>query len=202
MIFLKGFMVGFLLCAPLGPIGVLSVRRTLTDGRLAGILSVLGASCVDALYCSLAGLGMASVSELLRKEKLLFQCLGGLLLLALGILIFASRRQPRVPQPSSRGLFGSFTATFLLTLANPLPILVFTAALGALGVHGWKEQAFPMAVLVWGVFVGSGSWAPILALGVGLFEHLVDPGHMGLVNRVSGVVLFGFGLVLLVLALT
>src|SRR5512139_2322421 len=94
-IFLQGFFVGLLLCAPIGPIGLLSVKRTLTHGRAAGVASVLGASAADVLYCALAGFGITLISSFLERQHLWLELSGGLILILLGMRIFFSEPTPK-----------------------------------------------------------------------------------------------------------
>lgn len=199
--FSKGLLVGLVLCAPLGPIGILAVRRTLLSGRMAGLLSLLGASTADGIYCAVAGLGVGCVSNFLTEEKELLRYLGGGVLVLVGIRVFFSQRFVKVPQRQAEGLREAFTSTLVLTLASPLPILVFSASLTALGVQGWQVDPVRTGGLMLGVFFGSALWAPLLVFGVGLFSKFYGPEHLSTVNRVSGGMILLFGLILLLLGL-
>ncbi len=194
--FFKGLLSGLFLCAPLGPIGILCVKRTLADGKLAGFLSVLGASTVDAIYCMVAGLGTSYISTFLDREKLTIQIIGGAVLALVGILIFLSRPAEKVKTTEVKGLFGAYRSTFLLMLANPLPILVFTAAFTAIGVHGWHVNVSTTLFAVSGVSLGSALWAPVLVLAVSFFGLELNRKQLVLLNRVAGgtIVLFGVAL--------
>lgn len=199
--FAKGLIVGFVICAPMGPIGLLCARRTLLDGRVAGMAAILGASTVDALYCSIAGLGISYLANFLTDEHLLLRVAGGFLLLFVGLKFFFASPSEAVPETKGRGVFPSFLSTFFIMLANPMPILVFTATLTALGVHGWKDAYLGTSALVAGVFLGSALWAPILALVLGHFRPLLNTRQLRLANRVAGVAMMGFGAVLCAVAL-
>jgi len=155
MIFFKGLIVGFIMCAPIGPIGVICVGRTLNHGRMAGLASLLGASTVDGLYCSVAGFGITYVAEFLKEHQVIFQLAGGLVLVVVGIAIIRSRPTEVVSRNDREGFFGNYTSAFFLTLMNPMSIIVFTAAFTGLGVHGWKGNYWSTAVLVLGVLSGS-----------------------------------------------
>jgi threonine/homoserine/homoserine lactone efflux protein len=194
--FFQGFLVGLVLCAPFGPIGVLAVRRTLVAGRLAGAVSLLGASTADGLYCALAGLGIQDFTSYLSEGKLWFQILASLLLLGIGMRIFTARPAKMSLHLSVNGLLESFTGPFLLVLANPLSLLVFGALFTALGVHGWKADTLPTLLLVAGVFLGSVTWAPILSGGARHFTKKLNPRRMHLVDRFSGGLIGAAGLVL------
>ena len=199
--FIKGLILGFIICVPFGPIGLLCVRRTLIDGKVAGIAAVLGASAVDAIYCAIAGLGVSYISNFLTNERTVRRLAGGLVLIAMGIKIFLSHPTEKAPEAKGHGLFASFGSSFFLMLTNPLAVLVFTATFSALGIGGWHDAYLSTGMLVIGVFVGSALWGPIFVVGVHLLSPRLTPSQLRLANRIAGVILFGFGVVACLLAL-
>lgn len=198
--FFKGLLAGFIICIPFGPIGLLCVMRTLTDGKLAGIASALGASVMDAVYCAIAGLGVSYISNFLNKDSMVLRLAGGLLLIAMGIKIFFTHPTEKAPETTGHGLLASFGSSFFLMFTNPMAILVFTATFSALGIGGWEDAYNATAILVAGVFVGSSLWAPILVAAVETFRPQLTPAQLRLANRVSGMVLLGFGVVAIIWA--
>jgi threonine/homoserine/homoserine lactone efflux protein len=201
ILFMKGATLGFFLCVPVGPIGLLCARRILIYGRLAGVVSLLGASTVDALYCTVAGLGIGWLSAFLRQGQTWIQSLGALVLILLAIRLFAKDPSHAAPQRPAKGLFGAFSSTFLLALANPMPIVVFTAALAAIGVPGWKGLYTSTAAWALGIFCGSAAWSLILAGVVGRFRPQLNFKQLRIINRISGGIIFGFGAALAVAAM-
>jgi len=199
--FIKGLILGFIICVPFGPIGLLCVRRTLMDGKVAGVAAVLGASVVDAIYCAIAGLGVSYISNFLSNERTVLRLAGGLVLIAMGIKIFLTHPTEKTPEATGHGLLASFGSSFFLMLTNPLAVLVFTATFSALGIGGWQDAYISTAMLVIGVFLGSALWAPIFVAGVNLFSPQLTPSQLRLANRTAGVILFGFGVVTGLLAL-
>ena len=199
--FIKGLVLGFIICVPFGPIGLLCVRRTLMDGKVAGIASVLGASVVDALYCAIAGLGVSYISNFLSDERAVLRVAGGLILIAMGIKIFFTHPAEKTPEASGHGLVASFGSSFFLMLTNPLAILVFTATFSALGIGGWQDAYISTGMLVIGVFVGSALWAPIFVAGVNLFSPRLTLSQLRLANEVAGIILVLFGVLVCLLAL-
>jgi threonine/homoserine/homoserine lactone efflux protein len=199
--FIKGLILGFIICVPFGPIGLLCVRRTLMDGKVAGVASVLGASVVDAIYCAIAGLGVSYISNFLSNERTVLRLAGGLVLIAMGIKIFLTHPTEKTPEATGHGLFASFGSSFFLMLTNPLAVLVFTATFSALGIGGWQDAYISTAMLVIGVFLGSALWAPLFVAGVHLLSPQLTPSLLRLANRIAGVILFGFGVVTGLLAL-
>jgi threonine/homoserine/homoserine lactone efflux protein len=198
--FIKGLIAGFIICVPFGPIGLLCVMRTLTDGKVAGIASVLGASVMDAIYCAIAGLGVSYISNFVNNESMVLRLAGGVLLIALGIRIFLTHPTEKTPEAKGHGLLASFGSSFFLMLTNPLAILVFSATFSALGIGGWQYAHISTGMLVAGVFVGSALWAPILVAAVATFSPQLTLAELRLANRISGVVLLGFGVVAMVWA--
>src|SRR5262245_59111062 len=191
-VFLRGLAIGFSIAAPVGPIGVLCIRRTLADGRATGLAVGLGAAAADAVYGAIAGFGLTAISTLLVRQQVLLRLVGGLFLCYLGIQTFRARPVDRPARAGGAGLLGAFTATFGLTLANPATILSFIAVFAGLGIAGagsWREAT----VLVGGVFVGSALWWLLLSGIVGAFRVRLDLGALRWVNRLSGLVLLGFG---------
>lgn len=198
--FIKGLIAGFIICVPFGPIGLLCVMRTLVDGKVAGIASVLGASVMDAIYCAIAGLGVSYISNFVNNESMVLRLAGGVILIALGIKIFLTHPTEKTPEAKGHGLLASFGSSFFLMLTNPLAILVFSATFSALGIGGWQYAHISTGMLVAGVFAGSALWAPILVAAVATFSPQLTLAELRLANRISGVVLLGFGVVAMVWA--
>lgn len=200
--FLRGLVIGFSIAAPVGPIGVLCIRRTLADGRLAGLVSGLGAATADAFYGSLAGFGLTLISNFLVSQQRWLRLVGGLFLLYLGIKTFLSApasNPGQVIKMSSRGLWGAYLSTLLLTLTNPLTILSFAAIFAGLGLVETGGDMLSAGTLVLGVFCGSAAWWLLLSGGVSLLRKRVTPGMLRWVNRLAGVVIIAFGILALVL---
>lgn len=191
---LRGIVIGFSIAAPVGPIGVLCIRRTLSDGRVAGLVSGLGAATADALYGCIAGLGLTFVSDLLIGQKLWLQLLGGAFLIYLGIRTLLSRPVGQATSVKSADLVGAYSSTFLLTLTNPVTILFFVGVMAGLGVGSAGSDYAHAAVLVLGVFVGSALWWLTLSSGVSLLRNRFDALAITWVNRISGMIITVFGL--------
>lgn len=195
LFFWQGLLIGFSIAAPVGPIGVLCIRRTLAQGRVAGFLSGLGAATADALYGAVAGFGVTMVSGFLLEQRLYIQLAGGLFLLAMGMRILraAPAAAEAEARPRGAGLAANYLSTFLLTLTNPMTIIAFVGIFAALGIATGGGSPAAAATLVLGVFLGSSAWWLILAGGVSLVREKFDPGRMRWVNRLAGAVLIVFG---------
>jgi threonine/homoserine/homoserine lactone efflux protein len=195
MIFLRGFLMGISIAAPVGPIGVLCIRRTLSDGKLAGFLSGMGAATADMVYGAIAAFGLTVVTNLLVENKFWLQLIGGGFLLYLGVKTFFEKPAERAAQARQSGYFGAYLSTFFLTIANPMTIISFVAIFAGTLFIG-KATASPLA-LVAGVFAGSATWWLTLSFGVGLLRGRLNQNFMTWINRVSGAAIFAFGIVAL-----
>ena len=191
--FLKGLVIGFSIAAPVGPIGVLCIRRSLSDGTLAGLAAGLGAATADAVYGCIAGFGLTAVSGFLIQRQIWLALFGGGFLCYLGIRTFLSRPAEQAATARGGGLLATYGATLLLTLTNPATILSFVAVFAGFGLGRSSDYASAVA-LVLGVFVGSALWWLILSGGVGLVRNRFSASWMQIVNRLSGCVLVAFGL--------
>ncbi|MFC7071438.1 LysE family translocator [Halobaculum lipolyticum] len=187
-------MLGFSIAAPVGPIGVLCIQRTLSEGRLSGLVSGLGAASADAVYGAVAGFGITALSSLLLDHRTGIRIGGGLLLLALGVRSFrAEPAETAATASDAHGLAGDYGSTFLLTITNPVTILAFVGVFTGLGV-GVSGDYLDAAVLVAGVFLGSALWWLALSTGVSRFRSRFTPTATRRVNRLAGAVVVAFGL--------
>ena len=195
LLWFKGIMIGFAIAAPVGPIGLLCIQRTLTRGRWSGVLSGLGAASADALYGCIAGFGLAALAGLLLAWQTELQIVGGLFLLYLGGKTW--RMSPAIAlaqaQPTRVGLLGDYLSTLALTLTNPVTILAFLAIFAGLGLAAEQQDFIAAAWLVSGVFLGSLLWWLFLAGAVGLVRGRLTPKRLRWVNRASGILIAGFG---------
>jgi threonine/homoserine/homoserine lactone efflux protein len=189
----KGVAIGFTIAAPVGPIGLLCIRRSLVDGRTAGLATGLGAATADAAYGCVAGFGLTTISRFLVGQALWLGILGGLFLCYLGARTFASSPAPEAARTGGSGLGAAYVSTFLLTLTNPMTILSFAAVFSGFGL-GTANGYRAASALVAGVFLGSALWWLLLSNGAALFRSRVNSTWMQGVNRGSGAIIFAFGL--------
>lgn len=191
---IRGFLIGFSIAAPVGPIGVLCIRRTLVEGRLSGFMSGLGAATADAIYGSIAAFGLTFISNFLISEQIWLRIIGGIFLCFLGIRTFLARPAQSSSETKGHGLAGNFASTFFLTLTNPLTIISFAAIFAGLGLGSAGGDYTSAASLVCGVFAGSALWWSILSTGTGMFQKRFGSQGLRWINRVSGIIITGFGI--------
>ena len=190
---LKGIIIGFSIAAPVGPIGVLCIRRSLAYGRTMGLATGLGAATADATYGFVAAFGLTVISNFLVSQRLWLGLLGGIFLCYLGVKTFLSRPVEKNTQIPGGRLFPIWFSTFLLTLTNPMTILSFIAIFAGFGLAA-SPNYFSAGLLVTGVFIGSAAWWLILSSGIALLHSRLDIGRMRFVNQLSGGIILTFGL--------
>jgi threonine/homoserine/homoserine lactone efflux protein len=194
---IRGLIIGFSIAAPVGPISVLCIRRTLTEGRTHGLLSGLGAATADAIYGCVGGFGLTFISNILLYQEMWLRIIGGVFLCYLGIRSFLSKPAEHTISVRAKSLVGAYASTFFLTLTNPMTILSFAAIFAGVGVVGAGADYVSAAVMVLGVFIGSSLWWFILSGSISLFRAKFKSDWLWWVNRISGLVIFGFGAILL-----
>jgi threonine/homoserine/homoserine lactone efflux protein len=196
----RGLVIGFTVAMVVGPIGVLTIRRTLAHGRVYGLASGLGVALADASYGGVAAFGLSAVTALLVGARPLLAFVGGAFLVWLAIRTIAAPAPEREAAAADRpGLAGAFASIYALTMTNPMTILSFAAIFAGFGLAG--GTAAEAAVLTLGVFLGSLGWWIVLTTVLGLIRSRVTPGALLWLNRVSGVILLVFGVVSLGVAL-
>jgi predicted secreted hydrolase/threonine/homoserine/homoserine lactone efflux protein len=194
---LRGLIIGFSIAAPVGPIGILCIRRTLAEGRLSGFVSGLGAATADAIYGCVAGFGLTFVSDVLVGQQTWLRLLGGLFLLYLGVKTFLAQPSESPASTEGGGLIAAYGSILALTLTNPLTILSFAAVFAGLGIAETDGNYVSASVLVLGVFVGSGLWWLLLSTVAGAFRSRFSTNALWWVNRIAGIIITSFGLVAL-----
>ncbi len=193
ILFARGLVLGFTIAAAVGPISLLTIRRTLAHGRLYGLASGLGVALADATYGGIAAFGLTAVTSILVGARVVLGLVGGLFLLVLAWRTMTSRPAAVAVADDRPGLAGAFLSIFGLTMTNPMTILSFAAIFAGLGVVG--RGGADAALLTLGVFCGSLSWWLILTTAVSALRARVTVRVLTWVNRVSGAVLLGFAIV-------
>lgn len=191
--FIKGLIIGFSVAAPVGPIGVLTIKRTLSDGRISGFTTGMGAAMADTVYGIIAGFGLTAVSSFLLTQEFWLRLIGGLFLLFLGIKSFLTKPASKAANVNSKGLFNNFISTFFLTVTNPTTILSFLAIFAGLGLGTTKTDYTSSMTLVLGVFIGSALWWLILSSLVSYFQSKITTDRLIWINRLSGLIIISFG---------
>ena len=197
---ITGVIVGFLVAAPVGPVAVLCIQRTLLDGRVVGYASGFGAALGDTVFGGLAVFSVAAVEGFLLDNRTAIQLLGGLVLVGLGartILVRNSRKQADKVTESSIDhvtLFHALGSSFVITIVNPITILAFISIFAAIRVSETADGLLSSWTVIGGVFLGAATWWFLLAsIASVLRQRFTDKG-LRWMNGISGVVILGFGI--------
>lgn len=194
----RGFLMGFAIAAPVGPIGLLCIQRTLNSGRNHGLVTGLGAATADALYGTVAALGLTIVAGLLVSMQTWLALVGGAFLTWLGVRTFMAAPATQAAALRPANLLADYGSALGLTLTNPMTILSFIAVFAGMGLASTGGDFGPALVMVLGVFLGSVSWWLLLSTGTSLLRGRMTPNALYWVNRTAGVIITGFALYILI----
>jgi len=196
--FVKGIVVGLVIAVPVGPVGIVCIRRTIFEGKVAGFVSGFGAATADAVFGIVAGFGLTMVSDWLLDYREWLQAAGAGFLLFIGGRTFVTKPEVKTEtETDPESLSWYYASTFALTLANPVTLLAFLGIFAAVGLNGPSATLGHAAILVLGVGVGSLLWWLGLSFGFGLFRDSIEPRHLAWINRGCGAILLLSGAALL-----
>lgn len=195
-LFLKGLIIGFAIAAPVGPIGVLCIQRSLHDGFKVGLMTGLGAALADGTYGLIAGFGLTALSSLLFAQQFWVRVIGGIFLLYLGIkILLTPPRNKSANDKPDRSPWHACATTYFLTLTNPITILSFVAIFAGLGLGSSGTDYTYAVLLVIGITLGSAIWWLLLSGSVACILHKrISPSFMRIINWISGGIILIFGL--------
>ena len=192
---LKGLILGFSIAAPVGPIGLLCIKRSLTHGFFAGLVTGLGAATADAFYGVAAGFSLTFITTLLLNMTFELHMAGGLFLCFLGWQALKKKAAaPQNPDSPFPGYLRAYVSTLFLTLTNPMTIMAFMGIFAGLGIGGAGNGYAASAALVAGVFSGSALWWVTLACVTAMAGKRLNPGFIEKINMLTGILLILFGM--------
>lgn len=198
-LFLKGLIIGFAIAAPVGPIGILCIQRSLHDGFKVGLMTGLGAALADGTYGLIAGFGLTAISSMLVAQQFWVRVIGGAFLLYLGLkIVLTPPRNKSAGNKPDRSPWHACATTYFLTLTNPMTILSFVAIFAGLGLGSTGSDYTHAVLLVIGITLGSAVWWLLLSGGVAYILHKrMSPAFMRVINWVSGGIIIVFGFIAL-----
>jgi len=197
ILFLKGVVIGLSMAVPVGPIGILCIRRTLLEGRLSGFVSALGLATADVVFGCIAGFGLTFISDFLVSQQMWLRLIGGIFLCVIGLKVLLTKFVERETLSRGKGFLGAYTSMFFLTLTYPMTILIFLGIFAGLGIGNARGNYPAIAALVFGVFIGSILWWAILSTFIGSLRHRLNTQSWQWVNKISGTLIIGFGVAVL-----
>ncbi len=188
----RAIVLGFTIAAAVGPISLLTIRRTLAHGRVYGLASGLGVATADATYAAIAAFGLTAVTSVLVGGRTVLGIAGGAFIVWLAIRTMTTPPPVAREVPEDRpGLAAAFASIYGLTMTNPMTILSFVGLFAALGLAESGGTAALTVTL--GVFIGSSLWWVVLTTLVEWLRGRVTPRGLVWVNRISGLALLAFG---------
>jgi threonine/homoserine/homoserine lactone efflux protein len=191
---LEGILIGFLMSAPIGAIGILCIRRTLSSGRRQGYITGLAGASGDFVFATVSAFGIKLVADFITYHQHEIRLVGGILLILMGILLFRSHRAPVINKERPFDGTGIYFSTLILALTNPLVMFGYGAVMSALGVARVFHGFLSLSLLVTGIFVGSLLWFFVLANLVHRYREMVSGDKLAIVNRIAGALLVLIGL--------
>ncbi len=196
-ILIEGMLIGFVVAVPVGPLGLLCINRALLLGPITGLFSGLGVATADALAAGMAALGISFVEEFLTDHQIILRLLGGVFLVYLGLTIYQTKPRRQPPPTTVNGLLSAYATTFFLTFSNPVTILSFIAIYAGWHVESMSGRYVSAGILTSGVFIGSALWWIALFVGLTTFREKFNLHILRWIQRVSGALIAGFGVVVL-----
>ena len=193
-LYLRCVGIGFAIAAPIGPVGLMCIRKALADGRSAAWMAGLGAALADTVFGAVVGLGLGAVSVFLQGHAGVLKLLGGLFMIAIGLHTWAAAAVALEPaEGKGPGALRDFASTFAITITNPGTILGVMGVFVAMGAAARPMDMAQSWQLVLGVFTGSALWWAVLTELTILVRARFTPERMRLFNHISGALLMIFG---------
>ncbi len=192
---IKGIIIGLFISVPLGPIGMLCVQRTLNRGRKHGIATGLGATMSDLIYTIIALFFVGFVVDFLEEKKIIIQIIGGLIVVIFGIFIYRNNptRQPIPNQNNNSSILSDFFSSFVLTLSNPLILLILIALFARFEFLDEETTTFNLVTGISSILGGAYLWWNTLTFFVGKFRNKLSYSGIKLLNRIIGIIIIAIG---------
>ncbi len=188
-------LVGFVGAMPIGPIGILCIRRVLAFGRKQGITTGLGGATADIVYITAALFSVKVIADFVTLEQYTIRLCGGMAVIVIGIFTMRSHPDSRLITSSKFEHTRLFASTFLLALTNPVPFLGFTALLSAIGIRIMAGEIVALILFIAGVFLGSLTWFSLLANVAGAIRGRVTDQKLSIINKIAGLILIVLGVI-------
>jgi threonine/homoserine/homoserine lactone efflux protein len=198
-LFVQGIIIGLTLAVPVGPISLICIQRTVTEGRLHGIFSGIGVATADSFYAAVTFLGLTVISGLIIAQQYLFRFLAGVVLILIGIRVFLSIPSAISAKTEHETYLKDYLSMVALAIANPLTLVFFLVILPGYGVVIRGTLFLSAAEFVAGVFFGSTVWWVVLCGSIGSVRSCLSTANLALINRVSGLLISCFGAGVLIL---
>ncbi|EFI16275.1 MAG: LysE family translocator [Bacteroidota bacterium] len=191
--FITGMIIGVLVSAPTGPLGILCIQRTLHKGRLNGIVTGLGATTSDLVYAVLVGFSMNFVIDFVEQYRFVIQIVGSIILFFFGYKIFTKETEKSIDDEkigtTNRNLLSTYTSAFGLCFSNPIIIFLFIALFARFNFFSSKSNVYQVLLALSSIFVGALSWWVTLTMIVGSLRKKFKKRGLRILNFITGGVL-------------
>jgi threonine/homoserine/homoserine lactone efflux protein len=191
ILLLKSIFLGIVIAAPVGPMAILCMNRTLNKGFFSGLATGFGIASADGIYACIVGFGLTAISNFLIAHAKIIHVIGGLLLCYIGIKILLSKQTSSNTKSKSSS---DFLSSFFLTLTNPMTVIAFIAVFSGLGIGTTHPDFIRAITIIFGIFLGSFFWWLTLSMTITIVHHRIESELTKWVNLISGLIILGFGL--------
>jgi len=191
----KGFIVGIGASIPLGPLGVMCVQKTLSKGRISGIVTGLGASITDTIFATFAIVSLALIQEFVNNNETSVLFYGGLAVIAIGLKIFLTNPVKQIRRSKGgKKLLEDFISAIIMTITNPGAVFLILGLFAFVGLNVDSSSSGDVifAALL-GVFLGANAWWIILSTSINIFRNKFRLKQLLMINRVAGIVIMVLG---------
>lgn len=202
-IIIKGILIGLCISVPLGPIGMLTIQRTLNRGQKHGIATGLGATTSDLIYTIITLFFLSFVLDFIEGHRFIIELVGSLVVAFFGWYIFSSNpaTQPKPNETVKHSLLGDFATSFGLTFSNPLVLFVLIALFARFEFIGNKTTLFVSVCGILSILGGALLWWSLLTFLVSRFKNKLNMRELKLINQVTGIIIISIGFVGFVLSI-
>lgn len=197
-LFVTGMIIGLMLAIPVGPIALMCIRRAIADGRFHGIASGLGVATADSFYAAVTVLGLTAISGLILSNQTIFRILACFVLILIGLKICITIPAEVCANISKEPYLKDYVSMLAIAIANPLTLIFFATILPGFGIVLPVISPVSTLVFVAGIFCGSAAWWILLCGSLGSVRSCISTKHLRLINRISGIVIACFGIIVLI----
>lgn len=191
----KGFIVGIGASIPLGPLGVMCVQKTLSKGRISGIVTGLGASITDTIFATFAIVSLALIQDFVKNNEISVLFFGGLAVIAIGLKIFLTNPVKQIRRSKGgKKLLEDFISAIIMTITNPGAVFLILGLFAFVGLNVDSSSSGDVifAALL-GVFLGANAWWIVLSTSINIFRNKFRLKQLLMINRVAGIVIMVLG---------
>lgn len=202
-IVIKGILIGLCISVPLGPIGMLTIQRTLTRGQKYGIATGLGATFSDLVYTIITLFFLTFVLDFIEQHRFIIQLLGSIVVAVFGYYIYSSNpsTQPKPNETNKHSIFKDFATAFGLTFSNPLVLFVLIALFARFEFIDSNTTLIVTISGISSILGGALLWWTLLTLLISHFKNKLNMRELKIINQITGVIIIGIGVVGLIISL-